>query len=326
MLLVGERDPSSKATCPVTWQANMALQHLTLAARRSLCSGSPAHGACPSPRSQRCVLGRRSPCSRRGRRVWMCRHAHRAHGHGMRQPPHQPTAGASRCEWVFDTSTPGPQNHSPPQSSGREGAGLGGVVCGGGQTEASPLSGGGTVGKPGNGCLKMGRGRRDLRLSVDKPASPILLELPCLPGCQAICLYRREDRGQGRASTLRGWVGKRSGPAERLLQLLAGRWVPGAGKLGTAEGGDVRRMRESSSTWKRNTKTQQTHECTQAHCEQGARAVQGKEAAALPSPTWSLPCGWRRPAGQAPTRACESTASHAVKSWVGSSGWKGEKA
>lgn len=39
-------------------------------------------------------------------------------------------------------------------------------------------------------------------------------------------------------------MGKRSGPAERLLQLLAGRWVPGAGKLGTAEGRDVRRMRE----------------------------------------------------------------------------------
>lgn len=37
-------------------------------------------------------------------------------------------------------------------------------------------------------------------------------------------------------------MGKRSGPAERLLQLLAGRWVPGAGKLGSAEEGkDVRR-------------------------------------------------------------------------------------
>lgn len=169
----------------------------------------------------------------------MCRHAHRAHGHSMRQPPHQPTARASRCEWVFDPSTPGPQSHSP-----LEGKGLGwGAWCVVGVRQ-KPLSGGGTVGRPGNGCLKMGRGRRDLRLSVDKPASPILLEPPCLPGCQAICLYRREDRGQGRASTLGGWVGKRSGPAERLLQLLAGRWVPGAGKLGTAEGRDVRRMRE----------------------------------------------------------------------------------
>lgn len=121
------------------------------------------------------------------------------------------------------------------------------------------------------------------------------------------------------------WVGKRSGPAERLLQLLAGRRMPGAGTLGAAEEGRDVRMRESSgSTWKRNTKTQQTHECTQARCKQGARAVPGKEPAALPSPTWSLPCGWRRPARQAPTRACESTASHAVKSWVGSSGWEGE--
>lgn len=120
-------------------------------------------------------------------------------------------------------------------------------------------------------------------------------------------------------------MGKRSGPAERLLQLLAGRWVPGAGELGTAEEGrDVRRTESGSSTWKRNTKTQQTHESTQAHCEPGARAAPGKEPAALPSPTWSLPCGWTRPVGQAPTRACESTASHAVKSWVGSSGWKGE--
>lgn len=92
-------------------------------------------------------------------------------------------------------------------------------------------------------------------------------------------------------------MGKRSGPAERLLQLLAGRWVPGAGTLGTAEAGrDVRRMRESGSgTRKRNTKTQQTHECTPARCERGARAVQGKEPAALPSPTWFLPRGWRRP-------------------------------
>lgn len=58
------------------------------------------------------------------------------------------------------------------------------------------------MGRPGNGCLKMGRGRRDLRLSVDKPASPILLEffrtpLPArLPG-HLLVQKGRQRAGQG---------------------------------------------------------------------------------------------------------------------------------
>lgn len=116
---------------------------------------------------------------------------------------------------------------------------------------------------------------------MDKPVSLILLELPCLPGCQAICLDRREDRGQGRASTLGGWVGKRSGPAERLLQLLAGRWVPGAGKLGTAEEDEIEQQQHMEKEHKDTTDTRRHTGAGQA----------GKEPAALPAPPGPWPPG-----------------------------------
>lgn len=119
-------------------------------------------------------------------------------------------------------------------------------------------------------------------------------------------------------------MGKRSGPAERLLQLLAGRWVPGAGILGTAEAGrGVRKMRESAQQRHMEKEHEDTTD-TRMHTSApraGARAVQGKEPAALPSPSCFLPCRWRRPVTGA---GRESTGSHAVKSWVGSSGCTGE--
>lgn len=117
-------------------------------------------------------------------------------------------------------------------------------------------------------------------------------------------------------------MAKRSGPTERLLQLLARRGVPGAGNWGQQEGRGVRRE-SGSSTCKRNTKTPETHRCRRARCAPGAWAVR-EEPSCSPWPQPGSRRGWRRPAGQAPTGPHESTASHAVKSWVGSSGRKGE--
>lgn len=88
-----------------------------------------------------------------------------------------------------------------------------------------------------------------------------------------------------------GWVGKRSGPAERLLQLLAGRWVSGARKLGIAEGGCERKEKEQQHI-EINRKTQPTQGCTQAHCEQGARLCEeGTRPALSRCPVGQPPAG-----------------------------------
>lgn len=99
--------------------------------------------------------------------------------------------------------------------------------------------------------------------------------------------------GQGRADTLVGWVGNRSGPAERLLQLLAGRWVSGARKLGIAEEEGCERKEEEQQHIEINRKTQPTQGCTQAHCEQGARLCE----------EGTLPALSRPPVGQPPAGA-----------------------
>lgn len=176
----------------------------------------PSTGACASP-PQRSVLGRK--------RVWVCRHTHGAQ-HSMRQCPQQPSQ-ASRCERVVCATVPGLRT---------------GVLVEGrgwGLTEASlrrlrgPSSGTALL------CLGMG--------GVKGPGGcclphSLIAPLPArLPGH----LLVQKGRTEGRADILGGWVGKRSGPAERLLQLLAGRWVPGAGKLGiTEEGRGVKSERE----------------------------------------------------------------------------------
>lgn len=93
-------------------------------------------------------------------------------------------------------------------------------------------------------------------------------------------------------------MGKRSGPAERLLQLLAGRWVPGAGKLGAAEEGRDVRMRESSgSTWKRNTKTQDTR-MHRSVLRAGSRGCAGEGACCSPQPHL-VPALWVEAPGKA---------------------------
>lgn len=119
-------------------------------------------------------------------------------------------------------------------------------------------------------------------------------------------------------------MGKRSGPAERLLQFLDERWAPGAGKLGVAEESRDVRRRESSSTCKRSTKTQQTHECKPAHHEQGAGLCQGRSLLLSPALPGSCPMGGGTLQGSPPLGPHESTASHAVRNWVGSSGWRGK--
>lgn len=136
----------------------------------------------------------------------------------------------------------------------------------------------------------------------------------------------RRRAGQGRADTLGGWVGKRSGPAERLLQLLAGRWVPGAGELGVQRRARTEERKSSSSTCKRNTKRRQTHERKPARCEQAPALSRGRSLAALSGPTWLLPVGGGTLQSRPPPGPHESTASHAPKSWgvVGGRGKPGD--
>lgn len=64
----------------------------------------------------------------------------------------------------------------------------------------------------------------------------LIAPLPAsLPGHLLVQKGRMEGRA-GQTPREGGW-GRGLAPAERLLQLLAGRWVPGAGKLGIAEEG-----------------------------------------------------------------------------------------
>lgn len=94
--------------------------------------------------------------------------------------------------------------------------------------------------------------------------------------------------------------------------------MPGAGELGVQRRARTEERASSSSTCKRNTKRRDTR--TQpARCEQAPALSRGRSLAALSGPTWLLPRGWRPPLGPH-----ESTASHALKSWVGSGGRKGE--
>lgn len=110
-------------------------------------------------------------------------------------------------------------------------------------------------------------------------------------------------------------MGKRSGPAERLLQLLAGRWVPGAGELGVRRRARTEESASSSGTCKRT----QRRDARERNLQPAPAPSRGRSLAALSGPTWLLPRGWRPPLGPH-----ESTASHALKSWVGSGGRKGE--
>lgn len=121
-------------------------------------------------------------------------------------------------------------------------------------------------------------------------------------------------------------MGKRSGPAERLLQLLAGRWVPGAGELGVQRRARTEERKSSSSTCKRNTKRRQTHERKPARCEQAPALSRGRSLAALSGPTWLLPVGGGTLQSRPPLGPHESTASHALKSWgvVGGRGKPGD--
>lgn len=118
------------------------------------------------------------------------------------------------------------------------------------------------------------------------------------PACRAASHPITQEGGQ-RAGQM-PWGGERSGPAERLLQLLAGRGVPGAGK-GVAEEGRERRERAAAAAAHvKGTQRHQTHKCRQAHCAPGARAVRGKELAAL-RPHLALALWAEAPAGLAPT-------------------------
>lgn len=158
---------------------------------------------------------------------------------------------------------------------------------------------------------------------MDKLASPSPLELPGRPG-PLLVQEGGWRAGQGKADALGGRVGKRSGPAERLLQLLAGRGVPGAGKSGRAEGEDVRRSERAAAAHVKGTQRRNRH--TNANKPKGAgspgRAGEGAWLLS-PAPPGSCPVGGGSLQGRPPLGPHESTASHAVKSWVGSSGRKG---
>lgn len=107
-------------------------------------------------------------------------------------------------------------------------------------------------------CLGPGGEEKGPRLA-HLPHS-LVTPLPARP--QAIQLYRREDKGQGRADPL--GCGERSGPAERLLQLLAGRWVPGAGKWGLQRAGCEERERAAAAAHVKGTQRHQTQMQTSA--------------------------------------------------------------
>ena len=92
-------------------------------------------------------------------------------------------------------------------------------------------------------------------------------------------------------------MGKRSGPAERLLQLLAGRWVPGAGELGVRRRARTEERARSSGTCKR---TQRRDARTQPARRAGACAEQGKEPGCALGPHLAPAPGVEAPTGSCP--------------------------
>lgn len=147
-----------KGHLPITWQANLALQHLTLASRLSLSNREPRTGGLALPTLPEGCAGKEF-CSGTEGGVGV-----QAHVSAQSQPkrhPGQPSQG-SRCEWL---SAPLDQV-SEPQSSWREGAG-------GKQASPRRLKG------PSSGtavrCLGMaGWGREGPEASCRQAASPSL--------------------------------------------------------------------------------------------------------------------------------------------------------
>lgn len=146
---------------------------------------------------------------------------HARSGHSMRQRPQPGSAGRG---WVICALYQVLES-SP---SGREG----GRGVNRGLSQEAPRA------KLWTGCDMPGEGWGEGPWSRS-----LIAPLPArLPGH---LLVQKGGQGAARADTSGGWVGKRSGPAERLLQLLAGRWGPGAGKLGiTEEGRGVKRQQQ----------------------------------------------------------------------------------